>query len=587
MTEDALRVGLSLIALSMPFVVALLVALRPDAKPQDTSPQEYFDDYFLFRRELSPHLFLKTSVGYSLQVASIYLFLLWTFRYGASSLFIPVAWALGYLAMYLALRKGWLNEFLGVNSPDALTIHGFVGQGVHQSMARRRRWLIRVLAFATIVGVGGTLITEIDYTTRFVLAGLGISTDAAAGGYPYADELLHVTILLFTGFYVLWGGYRAVVLTDTTQVPLSYASFGIVLFSVCGLAVGTENSTAAGLTALLAAVLLLSFLSARKRIVRHVTTQDRLLLWGLSILGFVVGIAALVDSPTPGITWDFVWPQHEFFWGFGAVGLVALFVANVIWQFVDISSLQRLKSVGFKSGDSESIQKLGKGLLAAAFEAAGVWVLVILLAFAFKAVGVETYEAIPTFLAGLGGFALLLLPTLIFAYTVFMMSTVDGFMSAVSFVAFYDLRPATIREDRDQESIRGQLRGPQWTTVATVFLIYAGYLILKWRVEKSTPAEESLALILYAIYALQLSIFPVVIARMIWPRRVSAMAGMASVGVGAYCALYTAAIRTKPWSWVPPDSWYVFPPLATFIGAGVTYITVATVAGKLGRRSSF
>lgn len=564
MSKDGLQMALTMVAASLPFIVALLVALRPNARPRNTP-----EDYFLFERKLSPGLFLKTSVGYSLQVASIVLFLLWTLSYGASSLFIPIAWGGGYLLVYAALRKGWLDTFLASTSDECQTIHGYVG-----SETKRGQLLVSFMAIATIVGLGGTLIAEIDYTTTFVLGAVQISADA----HRYIDEAIHIAILLFTGCYVLWGGYRAVVLTDEAQVPMSYASFGVVLLAVCGLSTGEAGSFVAGVLALCAAGLFALFLFRRHRVVKCVTTQDVLLLGGLSVLGVVVGVAAIVEAPSRHFSVE-IFPSNEFLWGFGLVGVVSLSIANAMWQFVDISSLQRLKSVSF-AGDNRQITRehVGRGLRAAAVEAGGVWVLVILLALALKAQGVGKYEEIASFFWNQQGLAILLLPVLVFAYVVFMMSTIDGFISGMSFVAFYDIhaRLQTSADDQGKTGLTSQLLAPRWTTIVTIFVIYGGYLLLKAR------TGGQLAQILYAIYALQSSIFPVVFARLIWPRKVSSVAGVLSIVAGFCCALY-AAVWGERWEWIPLDSWYVIPPLATFLGAGITYIVAAGIAHRLDR----
>lgn len=548
--------GLSLIAASLPLVIALSVALRPAARPRGS-----IDDYFLFQRCLTPDLFLKTSVGYSLQVASIFLFLFWTLTYGAVALFVPIAWALGYFLIYLAVRFGILDEFLGTSGERIRTIHGFVAKDAGE----RRMALVRVMAFATVAGLGGTLIAEIDYASTFILAALGFSSEA----FPYADESIHVAVLLFTGCYVLWGGYRAVVLTDELQVPLSYASFCIVLISVCALSFKSASSLYAATIAASTAVLLLIFLVTRIKLIQNTPALDQVLLGGLATGAAIVALAtALGTASGRNFEFSFFFPPHQesgYFLGFGFFGVVSLGLANALWQFVDISSLQRLQSVKFDPTIPQSRDTITKGLCATGVEASGVWVLVVFLGFALKAQGVASYDDVSAFFAGLQGPSMLLLPTIVFTYVVFMISTADGFISAMSFVAYQDIHGSG-RPGLDQESVASQLRSPRWTTVATIFVVYVLYLVLKWGTERIDQ-------ILYAIYAVQLSIFPVIFARLFWPRRVSIAAGIASIIVGASCAVFTAL--TEPRLGIPPDSWYVIPPLASLLGAGTTYMVLS------------
>ena len=63
---------LTLIAATLPIVASVFAALMPSSRIKE------IDDYFLYARSLDLDSYLKTSVGYSLQVASIYLFFYWT-----------------------------------------------------------------------------------------------------------------------------------------------------------------------------------------------------------------------------------------------------------------------------------------------------------------------------------------------------------------------------------------------------------------------------------------------------------------------------------------------------------------------------
>ena len=544
--------GLSLVAAVLPFALSLFVAFRPEARSQLT-----VENYFLYGRRVTPERFLKTSVGYSLQVASIFLFMFWVFTYGLTALFVPVAWFGGYVLVGVALRFKLLDPFLGDQASKTVTIHNYLGRD-----ARRPRFLVFALALATVVGLGGTMIVEIDYATSFILPLLGFQD---VGG-PYGERIAQIAVLIFTGAYVLWGGFKAVILTDEVQVPLSYGAFCIFLFSVCVLASAKGQGVHAGVVSLLAAALLVGFAVSRQVLIGQMLQQDRLLLISLAGLGAIVAWIAFTSTPATEIVSVLAVPSSDAFLGFGILGLLSLTLTNVVWQFVDISSLQRLQSVEFLPITSERRAKLTRGVLAAGIEAAGVWVLVILLAVALLAVGVESYDGLQSFLIARDGFASLLAPLLVFAYAVFMISTVDGFMSAISYVSYYDFHG--VRSNAPTADFEEELKTPRWTTVVAVGFLYIGYLIRDSQVERIDQ-------VLYAIYALQISILPAIFAKLVWPRSVYGPAGVSGVVVGFGFALYTAL--TAPMFGIHENSWYVLPPLAAILGASASYAVVAAI----------
>lgn len=565
-----LLLALSLIALALPFVLSLFVAIHPRSRPKT------IDDYFLYSRSLRPEDFVKTSVGYSLQAAAIVLFLMWSLNYGAVVLFIPVAWSLGYVLMMLAVKIGVLDHFLKSPTSSTTTIHGYVGSAAR---ARLQRPLVLVLALTTVVGIGGTLVAEIDYALSLVLPTLGfahgpnaifISTGALLG------------VLFFTACYVLWGGYKAVVETDKVQVPLSYMSMCLVLFGVTGLAASAGHRTEAIIITSAAVVLLWLFYMSRGRIARteseYPRWRDRLLFWTLIIVGlFTLAFCFNGTQTSPAALSFFV--HHDHFLGFGLVGAISLILANIIWQFVDISSLQRLQSLDFPRGNDADLgparRKVLAGLRATAVEAGGGWVIVILLAFALKAAGVgSTHADASTFFREVSGIALVITPLLVFALICFALSTIDGFISAIAYVAYYDVHQPN--DSGASESRR--LATARITTFLAVGVIYGAYVLLKWYLSKQEdPSSPGLLLgqVLYAIYAVQISIGPIVLVRLFAPSLVSGVAGVASVATGWVAAFGTAL--SGPWFGVIQDSWYVIPPLAAFTMAALGYVVAAAI----------
>ena len=220
-----------LIAVTLPLVVSLLAAFDPHSRVRTVS------DYFLYAKDLDLDGVFLEAIGYSLQAASIALFFLWAITYGARPIIVAIAWCAGYwlLARYVQDRK--LDSFLASHRQDALTIHGYIGQHIAAS-AKTIRVLVMLVAAATIIGLGGTMIVEVDYSTKITLNTLGIS--APSGSTSLLETVIHVVVLVFTLFYVIWGGYRAVILTERYQVPAAYVSF--VAFGVGVMAVLAQQS---------------------------------------------------------------------------------------------------------------------------------------------------------------------------------------------------------------------------------------------------------------------------------------------------------------------------------------------------------
>ncbi len=575
-----LYLGISLIAVSLPFIVSVFVAIQPGVRPKGIK------DYFLYGRKLEPSGFLDTSVGYSFQATSIFLFFYWTFAYGISSLFVPFAWAIGYLLMYIAVKTGKLDDFLGSSEDNpasqVITIHGYAASRLKPS--RATSVLVFLLAVATILGLGGTLVAEIDYALSFILPALGL---AGTESSRFIETASQIAVLLFTGCYVLWGGYKAVVKTDIIQVPLAYVTIGAVLFVVAWNAISAGHASNGLLIAIAASVLFGVFFLSRLLLVYRPAvssendrqkTQDArknlatagLVFWPLVTVGLVVALVALINIGKAEQTFLPITKANVNWWGFGVIGVIALAVTNAIWQFIDISSLQRLQSLDY-GGDQAQVpesarQSVCKGLLAAGIEASGVWVLVIALALAFQAAGVLSYEDLPAFFAEREGFQVLLGPIFIFAVVIFMISTVDGFISAMAYVTFYDLlRRRSGNEDSGNSHSLGLARK---TTLLMLFFIYGGYHLLK----ASLPDEGLIEVVLYAIYAIQVSIAPPVLAAFFYPRCSTAVAGILSVAAGCVTAVLTAV--SEPILRIPADSWYVIPPLATLLVSFATFFLV-------------
>ncbi|MFC1565296.1 hypothetical protein ACFL6G_10205, partial [candidate division KSB1 bacterium] len=539
--------------------IAIIVALKPTSRPKK------INDYFLYERNLSPSGFVKTSVGYSMQVVSIFLFLLWTLEYGAISFLIPLSWCFGYFLMGWAVSRKLLDDFLVTSDLDEIrTIHGFIGSKVN----RGRLFLVSLMAIFTIFGLGGTLVAEMDYVTLFISQVLGFGQ----GGFtPY---LIHMVILIFTVFYVLWGGYRAVVETDKFQVPLSYISFAIILFAIFYYNALLGNVNHSRILTILC--ILIFFVILRNRITLsklesdYPILRDKILLSIILIIGLITLLFTFGKENTTPITWIGFFKENNHLFGFGLFGIISLFIANSIWQFVDISSLQRLQSVEYSSEQDSKLSThsriiIKQGLFSAGIESAIIWILAIFLALGLHFAGIQGYDDLSNFFMSLGGVFWWILPLFVFAMISFMLSSIDGFISAISYVTYYDvLRQQEVKDNKDQRHLLARI-----TTFFSVFIIYTLYIFLK-----EGPAAQHIAAILYVVYAVQISIACVIIITLLKPKYINVSAAILSILSGGVVSWWTATTYDTPFKWIPLDSWYVIPPLAVFIFSTFTYIIV-------------
>jgi hypothetical protein len=160
---------LTLIAATIPFVVCIFAAFSPSSQVRDVG------DYYLYDRELDVDSFLKSTVGYSLQVAAIALFITWTFSYGIWCLVVCIAWGAGYWIVAELVQKKKFEAFLGTartarkssEANEIATIHGYVQSRLSPCPDIVKRLTILVVSLASVIGLGGTMLTEIYYGTSF------------------------------------------------------------------------------------------------------------------------------------------------------------------------------------------------------------------------------------------------------------------------------------------------------------------------------------------------------------------------------------------------------------------------------------
>ena len=570
-------IGITALAILLPFAFSLLIALMPDARPKNKQ------DYFLYGKQLDAGSFVTSSVGYSTQVASIFLFLYWFFQYGLSSLFVPVAWGLGYILVAYLVKFRLLDSFLNSTS-SVETLHGYIGRIFSPNGSRAGKWLVYVAAISTLLGFGGSLSAEIDYATRyFLLPALGLPTTQHDSMYLVGAQFL---VLAFSGCYILWGGYKAAVMTDQFQIYLAYGSFVVVSLIMSIYATYTSHSLAAILCTIAIGYFLWDFYRRRRQvheIEKNYTEfpSDRRFFYILIIVTLAALVAQLYLLFFRGHYHPFdstlLPPPNGSFWGFGVLGVISLLIANFFWQLIDLSCLQRLQSVAFDSNDEHSRQRIYRGLVTSGFESFGIWVFTIVFAILVKSLG-GGYDNVPALLLSLGNWNLILLPVLCFLVVSFMVSTLACFISASAFVTYYDIVPRNTHSAHDLD-----LHHPRFWTLLILCANFAAYWVL------IRYFNSQIGQILYGFYSLQASIFVVVLVSFFSEHFKSFGKRFASPGAGVFAIVigwffgFATAISPTPWLGIDANSWYVIPPLAAVGTSFLAYILIVLLRAGVSR----
>jgi hypothetical protein len=589
---------LVLVAATLPLVASVFAAFDPSTRVRGTA------DYFIFAGAVDVDSFLKASIGYSLQAAAIYLFFSWAVSYGVWAVPVAIAWAAGFFLVARALRSGYLDGFIRETKERPITIHGFIGEQLRASRPTTIRLCTLIVALATVIGLGGTMITEIDYSTKILLRATGLvaSPSTSADLINYQSALVHVTILLFVLLYVLWGGYKAVVVTERIQVPAAYVAF--VLFGI-GLIFSTVtiNGPSNGKYLLGAITAVLGvILYARWKLLQQLEGDNDPAIGnakgsaGLTFIPLIVFSCAIffysLFQPSGPLVKETFLPEVRVTFGFGVVGAISLLITNLIWQFIDISSLQRLQSIAHKTDTATGRELVASALQTTGIEAGLGWILIIIVGLSLRNIGITESDEIAdiaAYLLKLGGIGLMLVTILGFAVSVFMLSTISGFVSALSYVSYYDVVPSR-KAITDAATSGQQIGRARLVTLLTVIFLYLGYLVLK----RLLVSEDVISAALYAIYAFQIAIAPAVFAAVLASRKkgpdslIGNGLSPAAVALSTLVGIATAGIAAtqSKWfeRWLDPDSLYVFPPLAAFTASVIVFVLVS-VASRLLRKA--
>ncbi len=584
-----------LIAATIPFAVSIVSALSAKTRVKNV------DEYFLFQNKLDVDSFIKTTIGYSLQVAAIFLFIYWTQVYGIIvPLLVCISWSLGYFIISRLLECGKLDDLLNTATFQEArmpprTIHGFIGSRVYENRKISRVTVVLFASVASVIGLGGTMMTEIDYTTTYSLAAISGANGLAIDGV--ATALVSVAILAFTSLYVLWGGYKAVVFTDRFQVPVAYVAFALFALMI-GLHVTSNVRNVSFGLATPSLIVILGIIYGVIGWIRisqanhfrddpnfssnRVSTVVTFVPIVVLCLIFLIGKSAWFNSLALQRLWEIAFPINAF--GLGLLGIISLVFVNSAWQLVDISSLQRLQSLD-RNSIEESRAGVAKAIRWTGVEACFGWITICVVGLIIKDSGFDT-EFVTKMMADGSVWLKWCVIVFIFTAAVYMLSTISGFISAISYISFYDIVPfiqgRPIEVDAEKLE-RSTLQSARMTTIAAISLVSILYMVLKTNVR-----SDQISSILYAIYAFQIVIFPSVLAALFGRKSVQPVAAAFSMFAGMIVA-YVAAMHPNGWRVLEgfggsAESWGVMPPFLSSMASLVVYSFSSIIENRVEMR---
>jgi hypothetical protein len=343
------------------------------------------------------------------------------------------------------------------------------------------------------------MMTEVDYTVQLF--------QPVTPTWQEQFGLLSF-FLLFGVTCIIVNGFKAEVLVERVQLPVSYCGVIAVLCLLLPSA-WSRSDPQMGLSifALLLLTLIVMALGKVQTVKHSSIRSDKQLLIPVLATGLILIVCVYLHNDAAAFrgTTNAPVPPLQQFKAQGWLGIISLFLANALWMIVDISTWQRIASVKQEGGEFP-LAALRSGTLRVLFESPASWLLGIVLGWSIRALGVlppgaDPSEGLSRFASALAGgtFQLAppltvltpaLYPVLIYATVSIMLSTVNALASTISFTAYSDLPPY-----RDFESVgatdRASLRHARIWTAAFVVIGLILYPLIR-HVAGTSPSKINL-----------------------------------------------------------------------------------------------
>jgi len=518
-------------------------------------------EYYIASQTVNADDYATSSIGYALQMAAVFLFTYWALLYGLGALWTALFWLLGYVVLYACL-------------PWFMTFHSDPFRTLHQYVTQRHgggRGLQRAAALATILGLGGAMMAEIDYTI-LAYAPLGLT--------PAMMPYVRFSFVAFGTIYIIISGFKAEIRTERWQLPIAYAGLFAGLIWVLPSVWAQANNIS-----FLVLVGMMLFVVIGLAASKNLTSKERAfpILQTYVLVAVAIGIAMTVwwtasSLPSGSHSTVLNMPAWRQFRAQGVLGIFSLLLANALWMPIDLSTWQRIASVRSDSNRDLTLRRLRLGTKRILFESPVSWVLGACIGIAISGAGFLPAGADPG--TGIGAFATHLAngdsplwpkSTALVFYGAFligcisvMLSTVNGIVSAVTFTVEHDVFGHWQDSDRgsDAPTGLGRSRATAITVVAAIAVLYE-LLIL--------TMGSHLSAFLYSVYAAQIALVPCVFLAL-WGRRLCSKAAIASVSFGLVGAAGSFILAVRVTDVALAADVAVLPPIFSLFAAVAGYL---------------
>ena len=491
------------------------------------------DEYHTADHKIQPHAFIDSSVAYGLQVAALTLFATWGFQYGFWVIWVPLFWMMGYIFLAKLITKGVLDDILISQETD--TIHGFIGKRLSPS-------LTYYASFISLVAIIGTAMYEANFAGSFSSDILFSATNSEINSQMKhnLEIVLFASFVLVAASYMILAGFRAIVYTDRVQLFIGLLSFSGVL-SLLSIKNAQNGFKSLSLMLILLTILLLVALSIYwhfQAIPDSPSICKFRISWALlSIFTIlVISIIAILAYGTNNQEFkslnaiNFSSP-----FGFGWALLLNLFVANSLYQIVDVGQYQRLISVDTNHKDIDTTRSsLARANTTIGLYSAFSWFLAIIFGILLKAFfygsEVDAYSIVTHFgISLLNGDLLstVMLLLLLLSILCLMFSSLDSYIAGISFTIDTDIASRIFKTK--------SLFRPR---IVTAILMIVGFSIISYLFPylKSKYGFEYVAEFLYLCWAFQICLLPLIIGAF-FRINTSAWLYFLSVTIGIIAAL--------------------------------------------------
>jgi hypothetical protein len=546
-------------------------------------------EFFFYDKKVTPNAYFDTTVGYSFQVVVTIYFVYWGFKYGIGVLYYAFTWLLGFWFFQLCSRR------LGAFAVSDHTLHSFLAERFGTSLMIRR-----LTAFCTLFGLVGALLIEMSYTTDILT---GLST--APVSIP-VWIFVFAAILALTWLFVQHGGFKAVVITDVLELPVTYGALAVLLAFLNWLNYRAGYRSEGIRIGLLMSCMWAVIVIARSRAGLKGALRDKANL--AAVFGVVLSLlTTLIWATTYGRQPALKNPIPDLPDAFSLTGLfqqgiptlLGFTILNLSWQFFDMTAWQRVSSLDLQGlSEDERQKRLSRTIGETKWESPVTWVIGILIGIALHYSGL--FHSAKDADGAFNGFVKMLsdndfaqpmgmlatyvaLPALVVAFLGIMLTTVDSFLVTSIFTWTHDITLDDTRSGSVEESLvlkkvrRASLAG--LIAAAAVFVICTKLLNANVFLLLNTVYSAQFAISFFTLGALFLqqpagyrkaAVVTVVVAL------------IANYATAGYC--YWRIVHAPDSQW--PDYFYVLPTVvsaACGCFAGVGGLLVTWVGRRSGR----